>query len=73
MEHGGQKKNMATELKKLLKEIEPFCDRIIKGRTHYKAYVKGTNKVVTISGTSVNSNFARAVKGDFKRLGIIIK
>ena len=60
-------------MKKLLKQIEPYCDRIIKTKSgHYKAYVKGTNKLITISSTSSDNNFIHSVKRDFRRLGINI-
>ena len=59
--------------KDLLKLIEPYCDRIIHGSRHYKAYVKGTNKVITISNTSTDWNRHYAVSRDFRRLGINIK
>lgn len=57
-------------LKKLLKEIEPYCNKITFNKGHYKAYIKDTDKVITISGTSSDMNFIHNVKRDFRRLGI---
>ena len=59
------------DIKKLLKILEPYCDKITHNK-HYIAYVKGTNKTVAIGGTSSDRNFHRQVYRDFRRLGVII-
>jgi hypothetical protein len=61
------------QIKELLDKIAPYCDKIIKGNKHIKAYVKGTNSVITIASTSSDRNFHRQVYRDFRRKGVIIK
>lgn len=56
-----------------MKLIEPYCDRVEYNGNHYKAYVKGTDGIVTIAGTSSDRNFLRQVYRDFRRLGVIVK
>lgn len=59
--------------KELLEILAPYCDKIDYNGKHYKAFVKGTDKVIVISSTSSDRNFARQVYRDFRRLGVIIK
>ena len=59
--------------KEFIKILSPYCDKIVHNKKHYKAYVKGTDKVITISSSSSDQNFMSMVFRDFRRLGIIIK
>lgn len=53
--------------------ISSYCDRIEHKGKHYKAYVKGTDKIIAFSKTPSDRNYARQIYRDFRRLGIIIK
>lgn len=59
--------------KKFIDLVAPYCDKIVYNGNHYKAYVKGTDGIVTIAGTSSDRNFLRQVYRDFRRLGVIVK
>lgn len=61
------------QTKDIIKIISPYCDRIIHGGKHIKAYVKGTNSIITMSSTASDRNFHKQIFRDFRRLGIIIK
>lgn len=58
--------------KDLLDILEKYCDKIIRGGKHYKCFVKGTNKIITVSSTSSDFKFYSMVYRDFRRIGIII-
>lgn len=62
---------MALKNHRVLKAIAPYCDRIVLGK-HYKAYVKGTNKVICFSVSPSDTNASTQVYRDFRRIGIII-
>jgi len=56
----------------LIKIITPYCDRIIRGGKHLKAYPKGSRGVIVISYTASDTNFYKQVFRDFRRHGILI-
>lgn len=62
-----------NKITKLIDIIKPYCDKITHNGKHYKAYLAGTNNIVTIAGTSSDRNFERQVYRDFRKAGVIIK
>jgi len=58
-------------VKKVLKAIEPYCDRIVLGK-HYKAYVKGTNKVIVFAASPSDTHYHTQIYREFRKVGVII-
>lgn len=59
-----------TDIKKILKIIEPYCHKVVQGGKHIKAFPIKGNEMITISLTSTDFRKYQAVRRDFRRCGI---
>lgn len=60
-------------IKKLIKLVSKYCDRIRHNGKHYVCYPKGIKRTITIASSSSDRNQYRQVFREFRRCGIIIK